>query len=102
MTRSAPRAATATYGRAGKTKAVTAREPRFEAEADAGRRILGEAVPADHVRLKRAYLPADPEDGTRVLVDRLWPRGVSKAGAALAFWNRDVSPIYRVATMVRA
>ena len=49
-------------------------------------------VPADHVRLKRAYLPADPEDGMRILVDRLWPRGVSKVRAALAFWNKDVSP----------
>ena len=49
-------------------------------------------VPADHVRLKRAYLPAGPEDGVRVLVDRLWPRGVSKARAALAFWNKDVAP----------
>ncbi len=49
-------------------------------------------VPADHVRLKRVYLPAGPEDRMRVLVDRLWPRGVSKARAALAFWNKDVPP----------
>jgi uncharacterized protein YeaO (DUF488 family) len=49
-------------------------------------------VPADHVRLKRVYLPAGPEDGVRVLVDRLWPRGVSKVRAALAFWNKDVAP----------
>lgn len=47
-------------------------------------------VPADHVRLKRVDVPASPEDGARVLVDRLWPRGVSKARAALAFWNKDV------------
>ncbi len=49
-------------------------------------------VPAAHVLLKRIYLPACPEDGVRVLVDRLWPRGVSKARAALAFWNKDVPP----------
>ncbi len=49
-------------------------------------------VPADHIRLKRVYLPASPEDGVRVLVDRLWPRGVSKVRAALAFWNKDVAP----------
>ncbi len=49
-------------------------------------------VPVDHVRLKRAYLPAGPEDGMRVLVDRLWPRGVSKVRAALAYWNKDVPP----------
>ena len=49
-------------------------------------------IPADRIRLKRAYLPASPEDGTRILVDRLWPRGVSKARAALDGWNKDVSP----------
>lgn len=53
---------------------------------------MTQRVPADHVRLKRVYLPAGPEDGVRVLVDRLWPRGVSKARAALAFWNKDVPP----------
>lgn len=49
-------------------------------------------IPADHVRLKRAYLSANPEDGMRVLVDRLWPRGVSKTKAALDCWNKDVPP----------
>jgi uncharacterized protein YeaO (DUF488 family) len=49
-------------------------------------------VPADHVRLKRVYLPASPEDGVRFLVDRLWPRGASKVRAALTFWNKDVPP----------
>ena len=36
-------------------------------------------LPASHVRLKRVYEPAAPEDGVRVLVDRLWPRGLRKA-----------------------
>ena len=49
-------------------------------------------VPASHVLMKRAYLPAGPGDGRRVLVDRLWPRGVSKVRAALTAWNKDVSP----------
>lgn len=49
-------------------------------------------IPADHVRLKRVYAPASAEDGTRVLVDRLWPRGVSKARAALGSWNKDAAP----------
>ena len=49
-------------------------------------------VPPDHVLLKRVYLPACPEDGVRILVDRLWPRGVSKVRAALASWNKDVPP----------
>ena len=49
-------------------------------------------VPAEHVAVKRIYLPAEAGDGVRVLVDRLWPRGVSKAKAALDAWNRDVAP----------
>ena len=50
------------------------------------------AIPPDRIRLKRAYEPAAPEDGTRVLVERLWPRGVTKAEAALARWDRDIAP----------
>jgi uncharacterized protein YeaO (DUF488 family) len=48
--------------------------------------------PASHLRLKRAYEPAEPGDGVRILVDRLWPRGVSKAKAALADWMKDIAP----------
>lgn len=43
-------------------------------------------------KTKRIYDPAAPADGTRVLVDRLWPRGVSKQRAALATWLKDVAP----------
>ena len=50
------------------------------------------AIPASHLRLKRAYEPAGPDDGARILVDRLWPRGVSKAKAALDDWIKDVAP----------
>ncbi|MHA7987045.1 DUF488 domain-containing protein [Rathayibacter sp. CAU 1779] len=42
--------------------------------------------------IKRAYDPASPDDGHRVLVDRLWPRGVSKEKADLAEWDKDVAP----------
>ncbi|MDO5672408.1 MAG: DUF488 domain-containing protein [Actinomycetaceae bacterium] len=42
--------------------------------------------------LKRIYEDAAPEDGYRVLVDRLWPRGVSKEHAALDEWCKDVTP----------
>ena len=42
--------------------------------------------------LKRAYEPPDRADGTRILVDRLWPRGVSKAQARLDEWIKDVAP----------
>ena len=49
-------------------------------------------VPANNVRLKRAYEPPEPADGTRILVDRLWPRGVSKAVAAIDHWAKDLAP----------
>lgn len=43
-------------------------------------------------RIKRIYEPAEPTDGYRVLIDRLWPRGVSKDQADLGQWLRDVAP----------
>ena len=49
-------------------------------------------IPAANIRLKRAYEPADPDDGRRILTDRLWPRGVSKAKAALDQWMKDIAP----------
>ena len=49
-------------------------------------------IAADRVRLKRAYEPPDRADGTRVLVDRLWPRGVSKEKAAVKLWLKDLAP----------
>lgn len=48
--------------------------------------------PASHLRLKRAYDPATPDDGTRILIDRLWPRGVRKDEAALDDWMKDIAP----------
>jgi uncharacterized protein YeaO (DUF488 family) len=44
------------------------------------------------VRLKRAYEPASADDGYRVLVDRLWPRGVSRKKAALDEWGKGLAP----------
>ena len=44
------------------------------------------------VRIKRAYLPASAGDGTRILVDRVWPRGLRKEDAAIERWIRDVAP----------
>lgn len=49
-------------------------------------------IAAAHVKLKRAYEPADVGDGTRVLVDRLWPRGVRKDAAAIDLWLKDLAP----------
>jgi uncharacterized protein YeaO (DUF488 family) len=44
------------------------------------------------VRIKRVYEPAAEEDGLRVLVDRLWPRGIAKEKARIDVWLKDVAP----------
>lgn len=44
------------------------------------------------IKLKRAYEKASAKDGRRILVDRLWPRGVSKAKLRLYRWEKDVAP----------
>jgi uncharacterized protein YeaO (DUF488 family) len=44
------------------------------------------------IRLKRAYEKALKEDGLRILVERLWPRGVSKEKAAIDLWLKDLAP----------
>ena len=44
------------------------------------------------IRLKRAYDPATPADGYRVLIDRLWPRGVSRQRAKLDGWEKELAP----------
>jgi uncharacterized protein YeaO (DUF488 family) len=49
-------------------------------------------VGAGELRIARVYDPPGPSDGDRVLIDRLWPRGLSKQAAALDEWCRDVAP----------
>lgn len=44
------------------------------------------------LRLKRVYEPPDPSDGHRILVDRLWPRGLSKEKAAVDEWMKEIAP----------
>ena len=44
------------------------------------------------IRLKRAYDPAAPTDGYRVLIDRLWPRGVARKRADLDDWEKELAP----------
>lgn len=44
------------------------------------------------VQIKRAYDASSPHDGARVLVDRLWPRGVTKTDAHICEWMKDVAP----------
>lgn len=50
------------------------------------------AVLAENVKLKRAYEPASADDGLRILVERLWPRGVKKTDAAIDRWAKGISP----------
>jgi uncharacterized protein YeaO (DUF488 family) len=47
---------------------------------------------ATRCRIKRIYEPATKDDGLRVLVDRLWPRGIAKAKAHIDLWLRDLAP----------
>lgn len=44
------------------------------------------------IKLKRVYEEASKDDGARVLVDRLWPRGISKEKAQLALWLKNIAP----------
>jgi len=44
------------------------------------------------LRIKRVYQPPDTEDGIRVLVDRLWPRGLSRERAQIDLWLKEIAP----------
>ena len=44
------------------------------------------------IRIKRIYERPDPSDGIRILVDRLWPRGMSRAAARIDEWRKDLAP----------
>src|SRR5690606_20598786 len=49
-------------------------------------------IPANNIRLKRAYDEPAQADGKRILVDRLWPRGLSRENARLDQWMKDIAP----------
>ena len=53
---------------------------------------MAKGLSARDIRLKRAYQPAAADDGTRILVDRLWPRGLKKSEAAIDRWLKDIAP----------
>ena len=53
---------------------------------------MSKKIAAANIRLKRAYERPAPADGTRILVDRLWPRGVSKAAAAIDRLVKEIAP----------
>ena len=53
---------------------------------------MNRSIPAAHLRLKRAYEGVAKDDGKRILVDRLWPRGIRKADAEIDEWLKDIAP----------
>ena len=54
------------------------------------------------VALKRVYRPPSPTDGTRIRLDRLWPRGLSKKKARVDLWLKEIAPTDRTAPLVRS
>ncbi|WHY67928.1 DUF488 family protein [Neobacillus sp. SuZ13] len=46
----------------------------------------------DNIFMKRVYEPFEEVDGFRILIDRLWPRGISKDAAKLSYWFKDLAP----------
>jgi uncharacterized protein YeaO (DUF488 family) len=64
---------------------------RIEGKPEGATDMVGK-IAARNIRLKRAYEEAAKADGRRILVDRLWPRGVSKAAAAIDGWMKDIAP----------
>lgn len=53
---------------------------------------MSKKIPAKSIRMKRAYEAVADDDGARVLIDRLWPRGVKKQDAAIERWAKELSP----------
>jgi uncharacterized protein YeaO (DUF488 family) len=47
---------------------------------------------SNHLKIKRVYDPSSVDDGTRVLIDRLWPRGLSRQRAAVGLWLKELAP----------
>jgi uncharacterized protein YeaO (DUF488 family) len=53
---------------------------------------MGTQIAADKIKLKRAYAPPEPSDGARILIDRLWPRGIKETDAAIDRWLKEIAP----------
>lgn len=48
------------------------------------------------IQIKRVYEAPDDDDGKRILVDRLWPRGLSKVAAKIDFWEKEIAPSHEL------
>jgi len=53
---------------------------------------MSKRISRDRIRIKRAYEAPTHDDGTRILIDRLWPRGVKKTDAAIDEWMKEIAP----------
>ena len=53
---------------------------------------MSKGITASNIKLKRAYDRPGAEDGTRILIDRLWPRGLTKEKASVDLWLKDIAP----------
>jgi uncharacterized protein YeaO (DUF488 family) len=53
---------------------------------------MSKKIKAGNVKLKRAYEPHTAKDGVRILIDRLWPRGLTKAKAGIDQWAKELAP----------
>lgn len=58
---------------------------------------MSKRITTTNVKLKRAYDPPSGSDGIRILIDRVWPRGINKANAAIDQWDKSIAP----STMLR-
>jgi uncharacterized protein YeaO (DUF488 family) len=63
-----------------------------EIRSHAWSKQMSKRIAAANVQLKRAYERPAPRDGTRILIDRLWPRGMTKKSAAIDEWFKDIAP----------
>ncbi len=53
---------------------------------------MSKHTPVPQVQVKRAYEAPAPDDGTRILIDRLWPRGIKKEALKLDHWDKELAP----------
>jgi len=70
---------------------TTVQLPTYTTAANTTEDRMSNITP-DAIRIKRAYAAPSATDGTRVLIDRLWPRGIKKSDAAIDEWIKELSP----------
>ena len=75
-----------------RTRRAAARSGDYSSPACYLHEFETQATTAPEVEIKRIYEPSEHSDGYRVLVDRLWPRGISRKRAALDAWLTDLAP----------